>query len=66
MAQEAKVLYCSAFDEVTGSCTEQVWLPAPQLLPPLNTVEVASLLGAVAVLFAVGYAWKFLGRATRD
>lgn len=64
--QEAKVLYCVEFDAVTGTCVTQAWLPAPSLLPPLTSVEVASLLGATALLFAVAFAWKFLGRVTRD
>lgn len=66
MPQEAKVLYCVEFDAVTEACTQQAWLPAPSLLPPLNAVEVAVLLGATAGLLAMAWGGKMLGRTTRD
>lgn len=65
-AQEAKVLYCVEFNAETGTCAVQAWMPAPSLLPPLNAVEVATLLSYTAVAFAVAWAWKQVGRAIRD
>lgn len=65
-AQVARVLYCVEYDEVSGTCTAQAWLPAPSLLPPLTAVEVAQLFTPVALLFAVAWAWKQTGRAIRD
>lgn len=61
MAQQAHVLYCVAFDPQTHECMQQVWMPAPSLLPPL-TVEQAGLFLAAAFLYlAVCWGWKKLG-----
>jgi hypothetical protein len=64
--QVARVLYCTAFDAETNTCTEQTWLPAPSLLPPLETAEVAALLSVTALCLAVAWGGKQLGRTTRN
>ncbi|KAB7768910.1 hypothetical protein [Xanthomonas sp. LMG 12461] len=65
MAQQAYVLYCVQFDAQTHECTQQAWLPAPSLLPPL-TVEQAGQIGSAALLFlGACWIWKKLGQQTQ-
>jgi len=65
MAEVGYVKQCVAADE-TGTCTQEAWLPPPQLVPSLTAAEVMGLAGATAFVFAVAFAWKAAGRATRD
>ncbi|WP_411831963.1 hypothetical protein [Pseudoxanthomonas mexicana] len=65
-AQASHVLQCIEFDAQTNTCTQQAWLPAPSLLPPLEPAEVAALLSVTAVVFALAFGGKLLGRTTRD
>lgn len=65
MAEVGHIKQCVAADE-TGTCTQEAWMPPPQLLPDLSAAEVGMLLGATAVVFAVSWAWKMAGRTTRD
>lgn len=61
-----RVLVC--LDEVPaqdGSCAVQAWqeVPAAQpLLPELTAAQVQELSGPIAVLFAVAWCWKKIGR----
>lgn len=66
MSQQAHVLTCVAFDQVTHECTQQAWLPAPNLLPDLPKADVLQLLAAAAVLLATAWGAKMLGRTVRD
>lgn len=66
MPQQAHVLYCTAFDEVTKECTAQAWMPAPSLLPPLTTAQALELAPWIALCFCVAWCWKILGRQSRS
>lgn len=62
--QQAHVLYCVAFDEVTHECAQQVWMPAPSLLPPM-TIEQAGQIASMAFLvLGAAWCWKKLGQST--
>lgn len=65
MAEVGHVMQCVQVDEA-GTCTQEAWMPPPQLIPPLTAAEVTGLAGATAFLFAVAFAWKAAGRTTRD
>lgn len=64
--QVAHVLYCVQIDSETNTCTQQAWMPAPSLLPPLDSTGVAQLLSITALAFATAWGWKQLGRTTRN
>lgn len=64
--QVARVLYCIEFDAQTNVCTQQTWLPAPSLLPPLSVDQVAEIFPWIALCYAVAYCWKLIGRQTRQ
>lgn len=64
--QVARVLYCTEIDAETNTCLAQAWLPAPSLLPPLETAEVADLLGMTALCIVSAWGWKQLGRTIRN
>lgn len=62
----ALVLYCLDTDAETGTCTQEAWLPAPSLLPPLSPVGAAAILSASAVLLATAWGVKHLNRTIRS
>lgn len=62
--QVARVLYCVAFDETTNECTQQAWMPAPSLLPPLTTEQAGEILSYAFMVLAVAWCWKKLGQST--
>lgn len=64
MAEQAHVLYCVAFDETTHECTQQVWMPAPSILPPLTIEQAGEILGPAFAVLAVAWCWKKLGQST--
>lgn len=64
MTVQAHVLYCVEFD-AANTCVREVWMPAPQLLPPLDPTGAMAILAATAVLFAVAWGAKQLGRTIR-
>lgn len=66
MPQQAHVLTCVEFDPQTLTCTVQAWMPAPQLIPDISAADVGALLTATAVLLAVAWGAKHLGRTTRN
>lgn len=53
--QPGFVLTCTEVDAVTGECTVQAWLPAPNLLPPMTIAE-GSLMGG-SFCFVFGMCW---------
>lgn len=64
MAQQAHVLYCVAFDEVTHECTQQVWMAAPSLFPPLSVAQAMELASWIALVLATAWCWKKIGQHT--
>lgn len=45
----------SNFDATTGTCTAEVWVPQPPIIPELS-IEDAQLIGAkIAVLWAIAF-----------
>lgn len=66
MAQVAHVLYCVEVDPATQECTQEAWMPAPSLLPPLSVGAALELLGAAVALLAVAWGVKWITRAIRN
>lgn len=65
-APVALVSYCLEVDAVSNTCTQQAWLPAPSLLPPLSPVGAAAILSASALLLATAWGVKHLNRTIRS
>lgn len=61
MAQQAFVLYCVQYDQQAQTCTQQAWLPAPSLLPPLSIGQAGQLLSVIALVYVAAWGWKKLG-----
>lgn len=66
MAGAGHVLTCVEVDATTQECVAQAWLPPPELVPALEPAEVSALLSVTAVLLAMAWGGKQLGRTTRD
>lgn len=57
---------CIVFDDVTNTCTTEQWVDSvtmkldPVYFPNLTETQVFTLLGAIALVFAIAWGWKFL------
>ncbi|WP_314103929.1 hypothetical protein [uncultured Stenotrophomonas sp.] len=59
------VYECLQFDQQTGTCIQAGFVPRNDI-PDLTPAQVGMLLAAVAVLFAVSWGYKHLGRTIRS
>jgi len=56
-----RVYECLSFDTASASCTQAAWVERSDF-PTLSTADALVLLGAIAVLFAVAWGYKFVSR----
>lgn len=62
----ARYVYeCLQFNQQTGECAQAGFVARTEI-PSLSSAEVGQLLGAVAFVFAVAWAYKQIGRAIRN
>lgn len=52
-------------DQQTGTCTQAAFVPRTEI-PDLTPAQVTGILSAVAVAFAISWAYKQLGRTIRS
>lgn len=64
--QVAHVLYCVQFNVETNTCTQQAWMPAPSLVPPLPLTAVGQLLSATLVCFVIAFWGREASRNTKN
>ena len=58
-----KILTCVVYDESTETCTTQVWVDQPGLLPALS-IEGAYVIGLnIALVWAIAYTFRLLKKA---
>jgi len=62
----ARYVYeCLQMDQQTGTCTQAAFVPRTEI-PDLTPAQVTGILSAVAVAFAISWAYKQLGRTIRS
>lgn len=59
------VYECVQYNQQTGTCEQAAFVPRVEV-PTLSPAEVSALLSAVAVCYAVSWAYKQLGRTIRN
>ncbi|MCW0399805.1 hypothetical protein NB688_002856 [Xanthomonas sacchari] len=47
-------------DAQTGTCSAPIWIPQPSLLPELTVADAQSIGQAIALLWAVAYAFRLV------
>lgn len=58
-----KILTCVVWDEATDTCTTQVWVDQPGLLPNLTIADSYVIGLNIAFVWAIAYTFKLAKKA---
>ncbi|MBN8261021.1 MAG: hypothetical protein J0L59_01695 [Xanthomonadales bacterium] len=64
MFDPRRVYECTTYDTSTGTCVVAAWVERTDF-PELSSADALVLLSRIALVFAIAWAWKFVGRSVR-